>query len=211
MATNETASFTDTTSSDAIQSIFDRILLIRGTYHLIHNMPMKKKPLAQRNGKTIIFRRYDTLALATTALTEGMNPSGRAKTRTDISALIAIYGDFIEDTNLLITSQPEAVKAENVELLGQQMGETIDQIDRDLYATATQTVFSNGSALNGVTSVPDRNDTDRLHRLMKNNKAKEFVPMIMSSQKIGASSIMPSSPPLVYSFIRAFSLNLDGL
>ena len=192
MATNVLAGFTDATSTDAIQSFYDKLLLVRGQIDLIHNMPMSKKPLSRRSGITMIFRRYTALPLATTTLTEGVNPSGRAKTKTDIAATIVLFGDFIEDTDFLIATQPEAVQTENVELLGQQMGETIDQIDRDIYATATNTTFVNGTSTVTVSRILDRNTLDRARRSLRNNRARVFNPVILPSQKVGTGSISPS-------------------
>ena len=210
MATNVTTGFTDATSSDAIQSFYNKLLLVRGQIDLIHNMPMAKKPLARRQGLTMIFRRYEALPLATTTLTEGVNPSGRAKTKTDLSAVIRLFGDFIEDTDLLIATQPEAVQTENVELLGQQMGETIDEIDRDLYATATNITFANGTTTLTVTEIIDRNDLDRARRSLRNNRARVFSPMIMPSQKVGTGSISPSYWGLVHENVGFDLRHIEG-
>lgn len=92
MSIHKTTAFTDTTSSDATQSFFDTLLLIRGQYALIHQVPVFQKSLARRSGKTMIWRRYEALALATTALTEGENPAGRTKTKTDVAATIQPFG-----------------------------------------------------------------------------------------------------------------------
>ncbi len=191
MAIHKTTAFTDGTSSDATQSFFDTLLLIRGQYELIHQVPVFQKSLARRSGKTMIWRRYEALALATTALTEGENPAGRAKSKTDVSATIAPYGDFIEDSDMVISTQPDPQTTENVELLGQQRGETFDQLYRDMYADATQIVYANGTSTVTVSEIVDKNDLDRLYRLLRNNKAKTFTPMIMASQNVGTGPIMP--------------------
>jgi N4-gp56 family major capsid protein len=192
MATNVTTSFTDTTSSDATQSIFNTLLLVRGTYALIHQLPVKKYNLNRRSGKTMIWRRYDALSLATVALQEGTNPAGRAKTKTDVAATIAPYGDFIEDSDMVIDTQPDPHTTENVELLGQQMGETFDALYRDLLADATNIVYANGTSTVTVTEIIDRNDLDRAYRLLRVNKARPFSPMIMAGQNIGTGPVMPS-------------------
>ena len=192
MATNVTTSFTDGTSSDATQSIFNTLLLVRGTYALIHQVPVKKYNLARRQGKTMIWRRYSALDLATTALQEGQNPEGRTKSKTDIAATIAQYGDFIEDTDMVMDTQPDAQSAENVELLGQQMGETFDQLYRDIFATATNIVYTSGTSTATVDQVVDRNDLDRAYRLLRVNKARTFSPMIMAGQNVGTGPVMPS-------------------
>ena len=210
MATNILSGFTDANSVDAIQSFYNKLLLIRGTYELIHNMPMAKKPLARRSGITMMFRRYTALGLATTTLTEGVNPSGRAKAKTDISATIVLYGDFIEDTDFLIATQPEAVQTENVELLGQQMGETIDQVDRDVYATATNITYANGSSTVTVSQIIDRNDLDRARRRLRNGNAKFFSPQILPSQKVGTGSIAPSYWGLCHEDLAFDLRHVDG-
>lgn len=192
MATNKTTAFTDGTSSDATQSFFDTLLLIRGQYALVHQVPATQKSLAKRSGKTMIYRRYEALSLATTVLQEGENPGGRAKTKTDVSALIAPYGDFIEDSDMVIEMQPDSQTTENVELLGQQRGETFDELYRDLLATATNIVYANGTSTVTVSEVVDKNDLDRLYRMLKTNKAKTFSPMIMASQNVGTGPVMPS-------------------
>lgn len=189
---NLTTSFTDSSSSDATQSIFNTLLLVRGTYALIHQLPVKKYNLARRNGKTMIWRRYESLAVAPTPLSEGVNPAGKAKTKTDVSATIKPYGDFIEDTDMVIDTQPDPHTTENVELLGQQMGETFDQIYRDLLNSATNIVYANGTSVVTVSQIVDRNDLDRAYRLFRVNKARTFSPMIMAGQNVGTGPVMPS-------------------
>lgn len=192
MATNVTTSFTDGTSSDATQSFFNTLLLVRGTYALIHQVPVKKYNLARRSGKTMIWRRYSALSLATVALIEGQNPAGLAKAKTDIAATISQYGAFIEDTDMMMDTQPDAQSTENVELLGQQMGETFDQLYRDMWSDATNIVYASGTTTLTVDQIIDKNDLDRCHRLLRVNKARTFSPMIMPGQNIGTGSVMPS-------------------
>lgn len=192
MASNFSTAFTDDTSSDAIQSFFSTALLVRGKYFLIHHWPMMKKPLSGRSGQTYILRRYPALSLATTALPEGANPAGHAVSHTDVAFTILTYGDFIENSDLLILTQKEDVKAEEIDLLAQQMGETFDQIDRDVWGGATNVVRANGATLNAIKETPDRNDIDRMYRTLQNNKAVPFMPMIPASMKVGTEPIAPS-------------------
>ena len=93
---------------------------------------------------------------------------------------------------MVIDTQPDPQTTENVELLGQQRGETFDQLYRDLYATATNIVYANGTTTATVTEIADKNDLDRLYRMLKTNKAKTFTPMIMASQNIGTGPVMPA-------------------
>ena len=193
MAQNVTTGFTDGSSSDAIQSFFNTMLLMRGLYPLVAQIPVKKHSLSMRQGKTMIWRRYETLALATTALTEGTTGSSRSKTKTDVASTLKGYGDYIEDTDFLSMTQPEAVETENVELLGQQMRETFDKLYMDGWAGQTTNVLrTNGSADTAINTKSDYDDYKRMYRTLKNNKAMIFTPMIMASQNIGTGAVMPS-------------------
>lgn len=192
MATNLVSNFTDTTSSDASQSTFNLLLLVRGVYALVHTLVAKKYSLKRRKGNTMIWRRYDPLPLATAPIPDGQNPAGMSKTITNVSATIQRFGSFIEDSDMVLDTLPDPVTLENVELLGQQMGETFDQIYRDLYDSLTNTVFTNGSSLAEVSLPINQNTLDRACRLLKVNKAVPFSPAIMSGQSYGGETIMPS-------------------
>jgi N4-gp56 family major capsid protein len=52
------------------------------------------KSLPANNTQTMKFRRYNALALATTALTEGVTPAGKKMTATDVTGYIYQYGSL---------------------------------------------------------------------------------------------------------------------
>jgi N4-gp56 family major capsid protein len=189
---NLTTAFTDGSSYEATQSLFNTLLLRRGLPMLIHQVGVKMYPLSRRSGKTMIWRRFEELAVATTPLVEGINPAGKAKTKADVSATISPYGDFIEDTDMVLSTQPDPHAVENVELLGEQMGRTFDQLYRDLAATATNITYANGTSTATVTEVVDRNDLDRAYRALMGRNALKFTPMIVASGSVGTQPIMPA-------------------
>lgn len=189
---NITPAFTDTTSSDATQSLFNTLLLRRGVPMLIHQVGVKLYPLARRSGKSMIWRRFEELAVATTPLSEGINPAGKAKTKTDVAGTIQPYGDFIEDSDMVLSTQPDPHAVENVELLGEQMGRTFDQLYRNQWFTATNITYANGTSLVTVSQIIDRNDLDRAYRALMVRNALKFTPMIMASSDIGTHPVMPA-------------------
>jgi N4-gp56 family major capsid protein len=207
---NLTTGFTDSTSSDASQSLFNTLLLRRGLPMLIHQVGVKTYPLARRSGKTMIWRRFEELAVATTPLSEGINPAGKTKTKTDVSALLAPYGDFIEDSDFLLSTQPDPHAVENVELLGEQMGRTFDQLYRDTWTGLTNTTFANGTTTLTVTQIVDRNDLDRAYRALMSRNALKFTPMVMASDAVGTHSIMPAYWAMVDEDVAFDLRHLDG-
>jgi len=190
MATNITTSFTDANSNDAWQSLVDRRLLMRGTYQHHAMMFTHKKPLGSRNGKTVMFRRYTNLTAQTTALTEGVTPTPLAKAKTDVAITVAAYGAWIEDSDFLSGSLPEGT-LENVDLLAQNMGETMDILYMIMWSGGTNITYSNGSAITSVNTLPVYEDYNRALRSIRNNKARKLSPAVGPSQKVGTGSIMP--------------------
>ena len=120
---------------------YDRVLLERGTPFEVHTLFAETKSLKQRNGKTINFRRFGSLAVATTPLTEGVTPSGKTVTKTEITATIQEYGDFVRYSDMVDLVAIDPVLAEFQELLGEQAGETLDILARDVYVAGSNVYY----------------------------------------------------------------------
>jgi N4-gp56 family major capsid protein len=178
----------------------DRLARIPGSVDRVDAAQLKASRVfstneALRKVAGLVVRDEEGFGLRPNIGVRGLNPTRSSKVlllEDGIPFTIAPYGDFIEDTDMVIDTQPDPQTTENVELLGQQRGEFFDQLYRDLLATATQVVYANGTTTATVTEIVDNNDLDRLIRLLRNNKAKTFTPMVMASQNVGTGPIMPS-------------------
>jgi len=109
---------------------------------LLTSNKSEKRNIPARGGKSIEFRKFSALAAATTALTEGTPPSGSNLTITAVSAVIAQYGDYVRGSDLVETQAIDNVLAETSELLGEQMGLTLDVIDRAVLQAGTNVIYS---------------------------------------------------------------------
>jgi len=190
MATQLTTSFTDSNSNDAWQSLVDRRLLMRGVYNHFCQMFTTKKPLGARQGKTMMWRRYAAPSKQTTALTEGVTPTPISKSKTDVSATLAAYGAWMENSDFLELTLPEG-SLDDVDQLAQNMGETFDLLYAVMWATLTNITYSSGTSEATVTSLANYEDYNKALRNLRKNKAKRMTPMVTGSTKIGSGSIMP--------------------
>jgi len=111
---------------------------------------------------------------------------------------------------MVISTQPDPQTTENVEMLGEQMGRTFDQLYRDLLATATNVTWANGTSTVTVTEIVDRNDLDRAYRALRVRDAMTFTPMIMASQNVGTSPIMPAYWGLCHEDVAFDLRHVDG-
>lgn len=162
------------------QSFYDRTLLERAVPNFVHNRWAQVRDIPRNAGtNTIKFRRYSNLAAATTPLSEGITPTGSQLSATEITATIAYYGDFVTITDVLDYESVDPVLMEAAEIQGDQAGDTLDQLTRDILAAGTSVRYS-GSATSRVTvtAVIDATVVKKSVRTLKNNKAKRIMRMI---------------------------------
>lgn len=181
---------TTTTQVDpAVSTFYDRVLLAYAKPKLVHSKFATIKDLAAKKGNTMKFRRYSKLSTATTPLSEGVTPDGSRLAKTDLTAVIKQYGDYVHVTDIvdLTVEDPELTVA--AEMLGVQMGETTDEIVRDiLVACSSTTNASNGT--NGETPTElSKTDIDGVARTLMSNDAEMLTPMIKAGQGEGTSPV----------------------
>ena len=109
---------TVSTIPHAVNNYYSRMLLERATPLLVHNRWGQVKDIPMGNTNTIKFRKYGSLAAATTPLTEGVTPAGSSLSVTDVTATIAQYGDFVTITDFLKYTSLDPVLMEAAEVLG---------------------------------------------------------------------------------------------
>ena len=120
--------------STEMKTFYSKYLITLAEPNLVHDQFAQKHPIPANGGKTIEFRKYDSLPKKLEALTEGVTPHGRSLKVTPLTATVSQYGDYIElsDTLLLTAIDNNLVQA--TELLASQAGRTLDTITREVLA-----------------------------------------------------------------------------
>jgi len=183
-----------------VEGIYHRTMLSRSTPKLVHGRFGQLKPVPRNKGTKINFRRYESLAVATTPLTEGQPPTGKKLATTNINATLREYGDYVMLTNWLVDTGLDPVIAETKELLGEQMGLTADTIHRDILNAGTNVRYGNGVAARTsiVTALADT-DIDSAIRLLEAADAKFVTDQVVAGTKYGTRAI----PPAFYAIAHA--------
>lgn len=88
----------------------------------------QKSTIPKHMGIVANFRRYSSLALATTPLTEGVTPAGNSQAVTTLSATAAQYGDFLTVSDVLDLAGIDDSLVQASEQLGEQAGQTIHRL-----------------------------------------------------------------------------------
>lgn len=157
------------------KTFYQRTLLERLLPSLIHGQWGQKRSIPKREGSTINFRRFNSLAAATTPLTEGVTPAGNSLSIATVTASPLQYGDFVEISDMLDMVGIDPVITETTELLGEQAGDTFDQIVRDVVAAGTGLQYANGRASRATivaTDVLNSVEIRKAVRTLKRNKVK---------------------------------------
>lgn len=175
MATNNTTS-TGAISAE-MKTFYDRALLER----MLPNLPFlkygQKRPIPKGNGKSIEFRKFNSLEAATTPLTEGEPPAGKELSVTAITATVKQYGDFVQVTDILETTAYDPIITETVELEGEQAGETLNIVTRDELLNTTS-VYNVGGGVdeNAITAenIFTADDVLKIQTIFRRNNIKPF-------------------------------------
>ena len=84
--TTSTGSGTDLSAE--MKTYYEKRLIELAEPELIHDQFGDKYPIPKGNGKSIEFRKFSSLAKATTALTEGVSPDGKNLNVTAMTATV---------------------------------------------------------------------------------------------------------------------------
>lgn len=155
---------------------YERALLERLLPQLNFYKDAQKKKLPKNNGRTINFRKFNSLTAPTASLTEGVTPNGNDLDITTIEAVVAQEGDFVVISDLIQMTGIDPVLTETSALLGEEAGELVDTRIQEAIAKGTNVYFAGGveSRANVAESLTGT-DIKKLVRKLKNANAKRFA------------------------------------
>lgn len=124
------------------KTFYDKTLIRKARPNLVHDQFAQKRPIPKNGGKTIEFRSFGSLPTNLSALTEGVTPTGGTLSVSAITATVAQYGYYIVQSDILELTSIDNTITEAVMALGNQAGEFLDKVTRDvLKAGVTQVLY----------------------------------------------------------------------
>ena len=164
---NNTAVSTGTLAAE-MKTFYDKELLAFAGANLVHDQFGQKRPIPRHGGKVIEFRKFSKLPKATTAITEGVTPSGNKLNVSAITAQVSQYGDYIEQTDMLELTAIDNTIVEATKALAQQAGLTLDTITRNELVGGTNVMYCPSVSGSTVTPVASRTAiTENCHLRVK--------------------------------------------
>lgn len=173
---------TTSTLSNVVKTYYDRMLLERLVgkfWHCKFGDPGRRVAISQagQQRKSIEWRRWNTLSVATTALTEGTVPSGSNLSVTLVTGTPSQYGDFVKHSDVISMTSIDPFVVETIGVLADQAAQTLDEVARDALAAGTVVQYAGGVAsriLVGASNKLSTTEIDTAVRTLEETK----VPLI---------------------------------
>lgn len=161
------------------KTFYEKTLLTRLLPQLNFYKDAMKKKLPKNSGRTMNFRKFNSLTAPTSSLTEGKTPDGNNLNVTTVTATVAQEGDYILISDLIQMTGIDPIITETSELLGEEAGVVIDTRIQSAISTGTNVYFAGGATTRaGLESATTKNltaeDIKKIVRKLKNANAKRF-------------------------------------
>lgn len=177
-------------------SFYSRELLERAVAVFLHTNWAQVKDIPGGSGTSLIkFRKYGNIAANTTPLSEGITPTGKKLSVTDVTAQVLYYGDYVVTTDVVSIETIDPLLVETAGILGDQVGDTVDQLMRDVMVAGTTVQYASTAVSRAtVTSAMKFNSTECKEAVLtlKLNLAKPHTSMVNPSTGYNTVPLKPS-------------------
>ena len=172
---------TNVTTADELsvemKTFYSDYLIDNAKALLVHDQFGQKHPIPKNGGKTIEFRKYSPFGKALTPITEGVTPEGHKLNVSKITAEIAQYGDYVELSDVLLLTAIDNNLVEATKLCGNQAGETLDTITREVLVGGTNVQYAGGASARSALAAENKLTVEecfKAARFLKTQKAKKI-------------------------------------
>lgn len=181
---------TTTTQIDPVtQRFFNRTLLWGAYPALVYERFAQVSDIPDGEGDTAMWRKYNALANATTPLDDGIDPPGKQLSKTDMTAKMQQYGDFVVITEKVNIINKEKVFTVAAKKLSRQAGRTKDQLSRDYLAACASSSNASGGSNGDTPTEVTSGDVDSVVEVLLGNDAQFITEVIAGAAKEGTAPV----------------------
>lgn len=131
--------------------------------------------------------------VATTALVEGVTPSGSTLANQDYTATLAQYGDFVTITDVIVDTHTDAVLQNATDILGEQAALTVETLRFNVLKAGTNVFYANSVAgRSSVVAAIALADQRRVTTGLNRQNAKKISQVVASNPDYNTKSVEAS-------------------
>ena len=183
----------------SMKTFYDTELLENARPELIHTQFARKQVLPAGRGKTVEWRKWNTLEDAG-ALTEGVIPTGQKFGQSAVTQAVTQYGTYVSVSDQLELHAIDDVILGAAEELGASAGTTQDKLVRNVVVAGTNVQYCDKVGTNGAhTAVTSRAGLDTTAKLTPDevNKAVTLLKKL-KAPKIDGKYVAIIHPSVAY-------------
>lgn len=118
------------TLSPEVSTYYEKVFLARAEYELVLKEGAQVRTHPANEGRTVNFTRYTPLGIVTSPIGEMSNPVTCNITACTVAMTLSEYGITTNHSKLLTLTGIDSSMKEKIELVGQNMGETLNRLVR---------------------------------------------------------------------------------
>lgn len=166
---------TTSTLSQEVMTYYEKVFLARAQYELVLKEGGQIRTHPTNSGRTVNFTRYNPLTVITSPMGEASNPATCSMNASTVSMTLSEYGLTTTHGRLLTTTSIDSGMKEKVELVGQNMGETLNRLVRLELDNGTA-YYGNNHTVHSFTAgdTLDACDIRGMVQVLESNKAKPY-------------------------------------
>jgi N4-gp56 family major capsid protein len=169
------------------------------------------KSLPANKTQSMKFRRYNSLGLRTTALTEGVTPVADKMTATDITATLSQYGGLVGITDVIQDTHEDPVLQEAVAVIGEQAAKTVETLRYNVLKACTNVFYANSvTARTSISTAIARADQRRIVRALERQEAGFVTSIVKSTPSFNTESILPAYAAVTHVDLTSDIRSLTG-
>lgn len=163
------------TLSPEVATYYEKVFLDRAEYELVLKEGAQMRTHPANEGRTVNFTRYSPLTIITDPLGELSNPVTCSITACTVAMTLSEYGLTTIHSKLLTLVSIDSGMKEKVELVGQNMGESLNRLVRNELQNGTS-YFGNGHHVASFTAgdTLDACDIRQMTKALELAKAKPY-------------------------------------
>lgn len=184
---------------------------------LKHAMPVmvldkfgKPYRMPENKTRTVKFRRPIPFDPKTTPLVEGVTPDRSTFAYEDVAATLNQYGDWAEITDVIADTHEDPVLNDLAEMMGENIGRTIERLNWLTVRAGTSVYYANGSARSSVNTAISLSKQRAVTAFLKNQKAKKLRSILAPSTNYATRAIEASYVAVAHTNVENDIRNMTG-
>jgi N4-gp56 family major capsid protein len=141
---------TDTlgTIAPEAKAFYDKNLMERALPILGLSKAGQARNLPKNGGNQISYRRFNTIPTATVAITESVTPAAASLSVTEVTGTVQPYGNYVQMSDAIQLMGIDKVIVEATDVLGENAGQSVEEIQRAEVVAGTSVLYGTGAARN---------------------------------------------------------------